>query len=311
MAILLMIIAGGFVSVANLFLRKSIDLGGTTKGYLIFQMLMSFLVAFSLGPVKTGSYDANMPIAFLGALAGLFLVFLLFFLGRSLECGPAGLTFSALNVSTVMPGALMTLFFGAKMGFPYTPWHAVGSLIVILGLFMAGSGLGEMKEKKKWLMFCFSMFVLHVLLLVLFQFRAMLFNMQSPETIVSFFTSESIKSQWFMPFMFLFGVGVQLIIFSFSERRSPLKQEVGFGLLGGSMNGLCTYFMVWATEVASPLENAVIYPIFSVMTIALSNLWSERLYEEKVNWKACQVCMGGLILGTVDWKTVASFIGLF
>ena len=185
-----------------------------------------------------------------------------------------------------MPGVLMTLLFGASMGFPYTPWHAVGSLIVILGLFMAGRGLGKMQEKKKWLFFCFSMFALHVLLLALFQFRAMLFNMESPETITSFFTSESIKSQWFTPFMFLFGVSVQLIIFSVSERRLPFRQEMSYGLLGGSMNGLCTYFMVWATEVASPLENAVIYPIFSVMSIALSNLWSERLYEEKINWES-------------------------
>jgi len=75
------------------------------------------------------------------------------------------------------------------------------------------------------------------------------------------------------------------------------------------MNGLCTYFMIWSTELASPLEGAVIFPIFSVTTIALSNLWSQRLYQEKVNWTACQFCIAGLIVGTVDWGAVAAFIG--
>jgi len=309
MAVVLMFFAGVFVSISNLFMRKSIDSGGTTKGFLIFQMAMAFLVALSLNPVRTGDYASNVPIASLGILAGLILAGLLFSLGRALENGPPGVTFSILNGSTVMPAIVMATLFGAAKGFPYTTWHAVGSILVVFGLFWAGKGLQGLRDRKAWITFSLAMFSFHILLLVLFQWRALVLNNLHPEEITSLFSAEQIKSQWFMPFMFLAATFVQLAVFIRYERRWPRGLEVFYGLLGGAANGLCTYFMIWATEVAVPLENAVIYPIFSVVTIILSNLWGQKLYQEQVNWRACQLCAFGLVVGTVDWKAVAAIIG--
>lgn len=309
MAVLLMLFAGGFVSLSNLFMRKSMDRGGTTKGFLIFQMAMAFVVACLLNPVKTGDYSFNGSIAILGISAGCILAFMLFCLGRSLETGPAGLTFSILNAATVMPAIVMALLFGVAYGFPYTAWHAVGSIFVILGLFLAGRGLQGLLDRNRWIVFCATMFSLHILLLVIFQWRALLLNLPNPEELVSFFTSEQIKSQWFTPFMFLSAMIAQVLFFIYYEKRWPSRLEAYYGIIGGVMNGLCTYFMIWSTEVAGPLENAVIFPIFSVMTIVLSNLWSQKLYQEKVDWRACQFCVGGLVVGTVDWKAVAAFVG--
>lgn len=309
MAIFLMFLAGIFVSVSNLLMRKSIDSGGTTKGFLVFQMIMGFLVALFLNPIRTGDYAFNFPIAGLGIFTGIIFAGLLFFLGKSLENGPPGITFSVLNGSTVMPAILMAAFFGAARGFPYTTWHALGSVLVVLGLFWAGRDLHGLKDRKAWLFFSFAMFFLHTLMLVLFQWRALLLNAPHPEEIISLFSAEQIKSQWFMPFMFLSAGVIQLAIFIYSERRWPQKLEVFYGLFGGSANGMCTYFMIRSTEVALPLENAVIYPIFSVVTIVLSNLWGQKLYQEQVNWRACQVCAFGLVIGTVDWKAVAAAIG--
>ncbi len=305
-----MLFAGAFISLSNLFMRKSIDQGGTTKGFLIFQMGMAFFVACLLNPVKTGHYSINLPIVSLGALAGLILVSMLFFLGKSLERGPSGLTFSILNGATVMPAIAMALLFGSSYGFPYTVWHAMGSLLVIWGLFLGGRGLAGLRDKKGWISFCLAMFSLHVLLLVLFQYRALLLNLSRPEELLSFFNSELIQSQWFTPAMFATASFIQIILFFSSEKRAPRRLEIYYGVLGGVMNGLCTYCMIRSTEIASPLENAVIFPIFSVMTIVLSNLWSQRLYQEKVNWRACQFCVFGLVIGTVDWKAVAAFIGV-
>ena len=309
MAILFMILAGGFISFSNLFMRKSIDQGGTTKGFLIFQMAIAFVVAFLLNPVKTGNYACNGSIATLGIVAGCILALMLFCLGRSIEKGPAGLTFSILNAATVMPAVVMALLFGISYGFPYTIWHAMGSFLVLFGLFLAGKGLQGLQDRRGWVLFCSSMFALHILLLVLFQWRALLLNLPNPEELVSFFTSEQIQSQWFTPIMFLAAAAVQIVLFSVYERRWPRPLEAYYGVLGGVMNGFCTYFMIRATEVANPLENAVIFPIFSVVTIVFSNLWSQMLYQERVNWRACQFCAFGLVVGTVDWKAVAAFIG--
>jgi drug/metabolite transporter (DMT)-like permease len=309
MAILLMIFAAGFVAVSNLFMRKSIDEGGTTKGFLVFQMAMALVVALLLNPVKTGSYSVNGPIVVFGLLAGVVLSLMLFFLGRSIEKGPAGLTFSILNAATVMPGIVMASLFGILYGFPYTAWHAVGSIIVLFGLFLAGKGLQVWQDRKKWMIFAFAMFSLHILILVLFQWRALLLNLPDPSVISSFFNSEQIKSQWFSPMMFFAAFLIQLMFFLYYERRWPRLKEASYGIVGGVMNGLCTYLMIWSTEVAGPLENAVIYPIFSVMGIFLSNLWSQKLYQEKVDWRACQCCAAGLVIGTVNWKAVAAFVG--
>lgn len=309
MAVFLMLCAGVFVSISNLFMRKSIDSGGTTKGFLIFQMAMGFLVALILNPMRTGDYSINSSIICLGAISGLILAALLFFLGRALENGPPGLTFSILNASTVMPAIVMFALFGAARGFPYTSWHAIGSMLVLFGLFWAGKGLQGINDKKSWFLFCFAVFSTHVILLVLFQWRALLLNIPQPEEITSLFSKGEIKSQWFMPFMFLTSTIVQTALFVFYERRRPGNLEIIYGLLGGFANGLCTYFMIWSTEVATPLENAVIYPVFSVVTIILSNLWGQKLYQEQVNWRACQICAFGLVVGTVDWKSVAAAIG--
>ncbi len=309
MAIFLMFLSGACISLANLFMRKSIDLGGSAKGYLVFQMLTAFFVAIALNPVRSGDYGWNGSITVLGIIAGTLLAFMLFFLGRSLETGPAGLTVSILNAATIMPAIVMFVIWGSSYGFPYTIWHALGSLLVLWGLFSATRGVRMLVGWKKWLLFSISVFALHVMILVLYQWRAFLLNLAHPEQIVPFFTAETIRSQWFMPVLYATAMIWQILFFVRYEKKSLEAQEVSYGILGGVLNGLCSYFMIWSTEVARPFENAVIFPIFAVTTIVLSNLWSQKLYQEKVDWKACQFCAFGLFVGTVDWKSAMAAIG--
>jgi len=309
MAILLVFIAASFVALSNLFMRKSVDAGGTTKGFLVFQMTIAFFIAILINPVRTGNYSINFPIAGLGIVAGLIFALMIFSLGRAVEKGPPGITFSILNAATVMPGLFMALLFGAAHGFLYTGWHGLGSILVLAGLFWAGKGLEGLQEKRSWILFSAGLFSFHVLLLTLFQWRALLLNSPHPEQFASIFDSEKIRSEWFIPFMYLVSAIVQLGIYLRTEKRRPKVQEMFYGICGGTANSLCTFFLVWATERASSLEQAVIFPVFSVAGIVLSNLWGQKLYQEQVNWKACQVCAMGLIVGTVDWKAVAAAIG--
>ncbi|OGN63998.1 MAG: hypothetical protein A3E80_00435 [Chlamydiae bacterium RIFCSPHIGHO2_12_FULL_49_9] len=310
MALIFVFVAGLFVSISNFFMRKSIDRGGTTKAFLVFQMAAAFLVSTLIDPVRKGDFVFNAPIASLGIAAGLILACMVFALGRALEKGPPGFTFSILNAATVMPGIVMAILFGSAFGFVYTAWHGIGSLLVLAGLFWAGMGLSTMQEKRKWILFAASMFCLHILLLVLFQWRALLLNLPHPEEIVSFFTAQEIKSAWFVPFMYLTAGIVLLGVYLKAEKRIPSRAEMGFGCFGGVANCFCTFFLIWATEVATPLENAIIFPLFSIVGIVLSNLWGQKLYKEEVNWRACQLSAFGLIVGTVDWKAVAAVIGL-
>jgi len=125
----------------------------------------------------------------------------------------------------------------------------------------------------------------------------------------SLFSAEEIQSQWFMPLLYLGATIVEFIIFMSSGLRKPLNKEWLYGSLGGAFNCFCTFFLIQATELAQGVENAVIFPIFSIGTILFSNLWGQYLYKEKVNWRACQVCACGIFIGTVDWKMIASGFG--
>ncbi len=298
MGILLALIAGMFIPLTNLCVRKSVDVGGSAKAFFVVQMISSFLFAVLLGPVRHGDYSIPLPVAGLGIVAGLILSLMLFSLGRAVEKGPPGFTFAILFSATVMPGLLMALFFGSEMGFEYNTWHALGSLLVLGGLFWGAKGLQGMKDLKSWLLFATLMFSFHVLLLGLYQWRAMLIK----ENI-------TLNSEWFTPFMFLTSGIIQVLIYLRAEAKMPKRGEVMYGVLGGVSNLLCTFFIIWATEKAGPLENAVIFPIYSVVGIILTNLWGQKLYQEQVNWRACQLCVFGLIIGTVDWKAVSAAIG--
>ncbi|MBX7067097.1 MAG: hypothetical protein K1X28_07690 [Parachlamydiales bacterium] len=309
MGILYALIAGIFLPLTNLTTRKSLDVGGNTKGYFVFQMLSTLICAYLFGPVRTGDYSITAPAAILGSLAGVLLFLMLSSLGKALQKGPPGLTFAVLNSATVVPGIVMAVLFGASLGYEFKFAHAVGCSLVLFGLFWAGKGLQGLKETNRWVVFCVSMFLFHILILTLYQWRGLLLNPERPADLFAFISYDQIKSECFVPFMFLASGILQTIVFLRDEKRMPQKSEVLYGVTGGVFNFLVTFFLLKAAVSASPIENAVIYPIFSVVGIILTNAWGQKLYQEQVNWRACQVCACGLIVGTVDWRAVAAAIG--
>ena len=309
MAIFFVLIASCFTSLSNFCLRRSIDSGGTSKAFLMIQLTIATIVALIIGPIRAGEYTFNGSIAFLGIGAGLILGFMLLTLGRALEKGPPGLTIATLNAATVMPAIIMALLFGAAFGYIYTPWHAIGSVLVLAGLFWAGKGLNGLKDKRIWLVFVTLMFVCHLSFLVVMQWRALILNGYY-SNVSSLFTAREMASQWFMTFIYLAAALLMTGVYLATERRRPKTDECYYGVFGGVANSLSTFFLIWATEKAGSLENAVIFPIFSVGVIVICNVWGQKLYQEQVNWKACQVCALGLVVGTVDWPSFFAALGI-
>lgn len=301
MGILLILVASCFASLSNFCMRRSIDSGGTAKAFLAVQLSIAALAAFLLGPVRTGQFALNLPVILAGLTAGLILGWMLQTLGRALEFGPPGLTFAMLNASTVMPAIVMALLFGAAFGCIYTPWHAAGSLFVLGGLFWAGKGLQGLVNQRSWLLFSLLTFTLHVLFLVLMQCRVLVLNSSLPEMASLSF---NLASPWFLFFIYLAASLLQVGAYLTGERRILKSEECFYGLFGGIGNAMSTFFLIWATEAANAMERAVIFPIFSIAIIVICNVWGQRLYQEKVHWKACQLCLFGLFIGTVDWKSL-------
>lgn len=304
MSIVLAFVAGLLVSCSNIFMRKTIDRGGTVKAFLVFQMLAACVVSTFLHPICHHHYQVSWPVIVLGAVAGLILSCMIFFLGKAIESGPSGFTFAILNSAAVIPGMIMAFFLGSAQGYTYQVSHGIGSLIVILGLFWGGATIFGTLSQKKWFFFVTCMFLLHIGLLTLFQWRAFLLNVPNPEEFFSFFTALELKTQWFLPSMFVVTTIGQVWIYWSSKTSALTTKEVYYGLVSGIINCSGTFCLVWSTEVASSFENAVIFPIYSVAIIFLTNLWGEKLYQEKVNWKACYFSAAGLVIGTVDWKAL-------
>ena len=303
MAIFIMLLAAVFAATANLFMRKSIDAGGSPKAFLVLQQGVSIFMAILLNPVYNSDYTWDTPIASIGLLGGFILGLMMWLLGRALQKGPPGLTFAVLNSAMIMPAVVMFLLFGFAFGHGYTLWNAFGSSCVLIGLFWAGMGSSQYINKKQWFFACFAMFFVHICYLVLLQWRALLMKDCYEATALIPFQA---TTQWFLPMVFVASTIFQISIFFFSpgKRSVPNKKEVLYGVLGGMFNAGCAFSMVKATEVAASWENAMIFPIFAVTVIASCNLWGQLLYRENVNWRASFLCIGGLIVGTVQWQCI-------
>lgn len=303
MALILAFAAAILCALNNLFMRRSIDAGGSTKAFLVFVEGFSILVAILLGPIKTGHYGWNYSIAIIGLVAGLFLGIMMWALGRAMEKGSPGLTVAFLNSSSVVPAVFMFLLFGSSFGHSYQWWNAVGSICVVLGLFWASwETTKSYTNPIVWLSFASIAFWCHVFFLVIIQWRAMLINPSLPESLLLPFRLNANSTEWFMPMIFISATLFLLYQFLKEEARIPKRAEVAYGFYGGVCNGACTYFLIKAAQFATPFENAMIFPLFAVSLIMLCNTWGKALYKENVHWRAMAICVGGVFVGTVDWS---------
>lgn len=285
-------------------MRRSIDSGGSAKAYLVVQLTFSFLVMILLNPVRTGNYTWGWTAVEIGLFGGILLGFLMWGIGKTLEKGPPGLSFAILNTSSVMPGILLALIFGATFGHPYTLWNGLGSIIVVLGLLWAGWTSESNPQKFIWACYAAFIFIVHALFLVFLQWWSMLHQNELPLTVLLPLKLNPFDSQWFMPAVLFAAAAFQWIIYIVTIRKRPKKEELKFGMLGGIAHGICTFFLILAPQKAAPWENAMIFPIFSVAIILICNGWAQILYKEKVNWKANTLSLIGLILGTVAWNAL-------
>ena len=247
----------------------------------MIQLFIVFLVAIFLNPVRSGDFHWSNCMASFAIAGGVVLALMMASLGRSLETGPPGLTFAALNASTVMPSILMVLFFGASFGYTYTMWNGIGSILVVAGLFWAGWQTSRSQQKSNWIIYVTAAFFLHVLFLVFLSWRALFINFPGENGLFLSFDMDDAKCQWFMPMIFCAAFLIQTAIYAVAERRVPKKGEIFYGILGGITNGVGTFFMIRATKVSTPVEHAVIYPLFAVTIIIICNIWGQWLYKRE------------------------------
>lgn len=291
----------------NLSMRKSIDAGGSSKGFLVSSMAFALFISVLLNPIKAGIYKGSLILSLIGLIAGLVLGVMMWSLGKALEKGPPGLTIAYLNASNVVPAVLMAFLFGAQFGFSYGPWNAIGSLLVIAGLFWAVWKTAKIiKSEAFWLTFATLSFMTHVLYLMMIQWRSLLIRSDLPSNQLIPFSFSAEEAIWFTPMIFLGALSFLYYRLKKEEARKVQVVEARYGLVGGSCIGLSTICLVHAAHIAKGLESAMIFPLFAVGIVLICNIWGKLLYQEKVHWKAMSLCLLGLFIGTIDWSSVFS-----
>lgn len=294
-----MVIAAFLAAMNNLCLRRSVDVGGSSQGYLVIQLTFSFFVMVLLNPVRTCDYAWNNTAVGLGLLGGLILGYFMWSLGKTMEKGPPGLSIAILSTTSVVPAIFLALVFGKSFGHTYGLYNGIGSALVVFGILWAGWTSESNANKSIWACFVTMMFLLHTLFLVFLQWWAMMLKTDLPISKLLPFHPDVNAVQWFMPSIFFCGAFLQWFIYFYQKRPMPRKLEVGYGVLGGIFNGLCSFFMIIAPQVSAPWENVILFPVFCVVILFVCNAWAQFLYKEKVNWFAISLCLVGLFVGSL------------
>lgn len=303
MALLFVFIAGIIASFGNLLIRKNLEYGGTTRGLLVLYFLITFIGSLFLYPIFQGPWSA--PMAVLGGIGGILNMALLFFTNRALESGPPGLTFAFQNSCCVVPGIVLFALFGPEFGFELTASIILGFLFVIGGLFWSAHSEKKIGDKrtitvsKKWIYFAFAMFFIQGFSNTLFQWRCILSDFSVPDHPLIPFKYSQIEDIWIVPSMFAVASFFQMLLFIFTERRFLKRSEIIFGGLGGLLNIGSGHLLLIAAPIATPFEKGLLLPTFAVTVIVCCNFWGQKLYRERVNWKANALCVAGVLLGIV------------
>ena len=155
-----------------------------------------------LNPCATGKYEWSSCMAGFGLTGGIFAAGLMAFIGKSLEQGPPGLTFAAVNSATVMPtmchgpplrgGVRLCIYFVERSGLILVVVHSFG---------LDGDCLH--RKKNKWVMFAIAAFLMHLAFLCFLQWRALFVNFPEKMAFSSRLTLMMLVNQWFMPMVFV------------------------------------------------------------------------------------------------------------
>ncbi|MEL7431255.1 MAG: hypothetical protein AAGI90_01825 [Chlamydiota bacterium] len=304
MGFFLIILASIFAAFYNLCMRKSVQYEQNAQGFLMVELWIAGFFSALIHPARLGVLFWTSEVVFAGISVGLVFGSMLYFLGKALEHGPAGLTVAGLNASNVFPAMVLWYFFGPKLGFVYQPQHAAGAFLVVIGIFWASWEVSKQTYCRSWFFYLFFAVFCHVFFFVCMEWRSWM--MRYPDSISQFrlLAQTSASNPWFVPSMYLGAAFLHTAIFFYKKGEVFSGSTWWLGSFGGVLNALYAFFLVWSSEKASTLEQGMLYPLFSVMTIFLCNLWGKRLYQEKIHWKACHLAFAGIFLGTVDWETV-------
>lgn len=281
--------AGTFISLFNMLMRHSKD--ANSRWIIVCTYCSACVLSIILGIVKN-SLVFSIPIILIGITVGIFTVLLIDILAKALTMGSTSTTIAILNASTLIPSIIMFFVFGRALGYDYNIHHLIGSSLFLIGLFYSRESLPELSIRKTWFKLAGTIFCIHSIILTIYSFKGYLAG--STSTFLRIMTNIEATSDLFFVALFLSAAIFQYIKESRRGFNTISMQEVMTGVLAGALNMTSNVLLVKATQLAKPLEQAVIFPLFSVTIIMLSSLYGAVIYKENVAWKGSVICAIGI-----------------
>lgn len=286
-----------FIALSNLFIRKSVDAGGGAGDpYLMIRLFVSalFMVAIAIG--TTGGFPLNIPMSFLGVIAGILLGTLMWLGGRSLKYGGPGFTFMVINSACIVPPIIMALLFGQKFGYQYQFLEGAGALLMIGGLWV-----GTREEKgelaRPWYKWVTLAFLVHATYLSYFQWRALTLKTDLPYSTFIFQCSPE-GSDCFGIALFVTATLFQLILPS-NWQNATIKPLLIWGIGGGIINGMGSLAMLKATESAElAVEKSLLFPLYLILLTLFCNAWGAYFYKEKISTMSVVLLIAGICVSS-------------
>ncbi len=287
-----------FIALSNLFIRKSVDAGGGEGDPYLLERLAVSGVAISLIAIyNLGYFPFNLKMALLGILAGIMLGSLMWSTGRTLKFGPPGLSLMVINIACVAPPILMALAFGSAYGFDYTIYNLIGSAVIVAGML-----LGSLHERfglsRNWLLWVGITFLLHSLYLTYFQYRSLLLK-ADPNSSPLLFCCSPEGADIFGIALFAAAALYQLLL-PRNRKEFSFTPFLIWGIGGGIINGLGSFFMLKSTEYAvTSTEKTLLFPIYLILLITFCNAWGRVLYGEKISWLSTAIIALGILISAL------------
>ena len=224
---------------------------------------------------------------------------------KVLSKGHSNLGVVVLNSACVVPTFVLFLIFGESFQFQYSFWQVISTACIIFGFFLASrssagetislensSPLRSMPKKTLLITFC-----IQALFLVFLQWKALNFKGNIPTSPLLPFQGITWDQPWTNPIMFLVSAILQLSPSSVRIIPTiPSKEWMLYGVLGGLATGCSGLLLLYAIDQAhSPLENALLYPLLSMGTIILTQVFAFFAFREKLHWKANFCFVAGIL----------------
>lgn len=299
MALIYAFLASLLASGVNFCLRKNLEKQKSAQGYLSSYFLFSLIVSFFFGEVTIPS-SFSLLMSSIGTLAGILNFIMMILLAYCVKLGSSGLTFAFQNSASVFPALLLFFLFGESFGFELTNAALVGFGLIILGLFLSTriekNHFRNRSRFLKWVALILAVFLIQGTLLVLIQWRTLLFTDHQEGHFLIPWRSSLADDYWFLPGFFFLPTILQLFLFACLERRWISLREFYLGATGGVLNGGATALLFLSTKVAHPIEKMILFPLFSVSVIFLCNLWGRKIYREKIYWPGIVACLLGVLI---------------